>query len=1071
MRKIFSFLLILALVCVFAYPAKAGTNDRFSDIALGDSGDSRNAILIPERTAPTGDPPSNWGWLYVKDNGGTSVLYFEDDAGGVTSWGGSTAWDDLVDPDLDSTIDFTTYTAMFTSAVITDYSFTMENTGVFNAGEGVLKLEQKTGNPDGGDLLYATMADPDINGIRIYHSGDPAAGAMLELDQAADDDAQAIFIRAKDNAVGDTVFQVGQGGDVTISETTLINEAMLDFSAGAGEINTATASALTLSADNGGDAGEDLIVIANNISITAEGLVTIPADGALDIAIDLTDVQIDHAISIGANTILMTTGDLEGGAASIGFTDFTVTADGLITTSPDAGSGTGIDITPSAALDIGVDLSDANIVAALDIGANTIISTGGVFAVTAAGDITANDITAGGTITGLAIAQDNIVSVTGGASLGLDGNAGGGVSIATQSGTGTIEVGGGGFGTLMELNQNVNLTLVGGQLSITDNSDADVVTILNNTITTQELINASSASMTTGIGMRIDLPAATDATNLYLTNVDATMTATGNYIYAHDGTDDVFSVKRHGSTYIMGPGSGTAAISIDAGDIEIVAGHVEVTTGNITTATGNVTITTNGDIALTRGGIQVDSVDPDNSHIKRDDDTTTAPLLELEATNVNDDQTVLLIDNNITGSAELSLEITSDSTGPTISSTVTSATGDGILFDVPASSTGQLIKADLAAWLGTIGEGGIIDIVTTAAGTAEVGQGIRLDFRGTGTAGTAVQGKGLHVHSNAALKADESLIYLDNLTNWAIHMNPNGAAADGIGYDVPASYAGQGIVADLATWIGTTSEGFIDITTDAGNADTVGSIIRINMQDDDVDSAATSGKGIYIKEVSPFKDGTFIAHFESTSNGSFVAIGEADISAAPLLGASPIALEGNTRDGTNIVSLSVTDPTTAKSFNIPDSNVNMEAIGNIMVGLTEYTESAVAIESIVESEVAVAASHAAAGQVYTWEIAGVKTGGNNTYAILLDLDGTTALTLTASSVVAAHFVCRITCIMVDSGNQLVYGELLESGKSPVVVRASNVDNLAGAVNIGLEMSLANAGDEIKVYNTIVTYNE
>ncbi len=41
-------------------------------------------IIIPEQSAPSGNPDSDTGWLYCKDSGGASRLYFEDDAGTVT---------------------------------------------------------------------------------------------------------------------------------------------------------------------------------------------------------------------------------------------------------------------------------------------------------------------------------------------------------------------------------------------------------------------------------------------------------------------------------------------------------------------------------------------------------------------------------------------------------------------------------------------------------------------------------------------------------------------------------------------------------------------------------------------------------------------------------------------------------------------------------------------------------------------------------------------------------------------------------------------------------------------------
>lgn len=41
--------------------------------------------VLQQITAPSGNPGADYGWLYVKDNGGTMTLYFEDDQGTVTS--------------------------------------------------------------------------------------------------------------------------------------------------------------------------------------------------------------------------------------------------------------------------------------------------------------------------------------------------------------------------------------------------------------------------------------------------------------------------------------------------------------------------------------------------------------------------------------------------------------------------------------------------------------------------------------------------------------------------------------------------------------------------------------------------------------------------------------------------------------------------------------------------------------------------------------------------------------------------------------------------------------------------
>ncbi|MCK4826830.1 hypothetical protein KA005_64440, partial [bacterium] len=65
-------------------------------------------IVIEERAAPSGNPDTNRGWLYLKDNSATSALYFEDDGGTVVQLGtgASTAYDDIGNPDADSSITF-----------------------------------------------------------------------------------------------------------------------------------------------------------------------------------------------------------------------------------------------------------------------------------------------------------------------------------------------------------------------------------------------------------------------------------------------------------------------------------------------------------------------------------------------------------------------------------------------------------------------------------------------------------------------------------------------------------------------------------------------------------------------------------------------------------------------------------------------------------------------------------------------------------------------------------------------------------------------------------------------------
>ena len=79
-RFLFCLVLSLALIGIFWIPAQAGMEDRFSKIELR----ADNWAEFPEIAAPSGNPTTNYGWLYLKDNGGISALYFENDSGYVT---------------------------------------------------------------------------------------------------------------------------------------------------------------------------------------------------------------------------------------------------------------------------------------------------------------------------------------------------------------------------------------------------------------------------------------------------------------------------------------------------------------------------------------------------------------------------------------------------------------------------------------------------------------------------------------------------------------------------------------------------------------------------------------------------------------------------------------------------------------------------------------------------------------------------------------------------------------------------------------------------------------------------
>ena len=124
-------------------------------------------IVLPEIAAPSGNPDSNTGWLYVKDNSGTSALYFEDDGGTVTQIATTpTALDDIGDPDAAGIIACTTFAQTFTSTKTDGDMFNIQGLGNFGD-VSVLRIESKTGNPTDGTVLEVVSHDANVDPLVV----------------------------------------------------------------------------------------------------------------------------------------------------------------------------------------------------------------------------------------------------------------------------------------------------------------------------------------------------------------------------------------------------------------------------------------------------------------------------------------------------------------------------------------------------------------------------------------------------------------------------------------------------------------------------------------------------------------------------------------------------------------------------------------------------------------------------------------------------------------------------------------------------------------------------------------
>jgi hypothetical protein len=678
---------------------------------------------------------------------GTAGQQLTTDGAGVWSWaaagGTATAWDDIGNPDANSSLSFANYTNVFTGTLTNGISHLFENTGNMTTGGILVDIEQKTGNPDGNAIVLQV--------------------------KAADSDPKL------------------------------------------------------LSLNNG----------AEVLYITGAGVIT-------------------------------------GGAAAIDYTDFDVSADGLITLAPDLG-GTGITITPSAALTTGLDVSNAQITNGVSLGATKLLGTTAVIDFTnfdvdnagniiTAGNMTAVDGTFSGNVnvTGT-FQQDSITAATAATTLTVDGTGVGGVTVGGTS-TGVVTLGGG--ATSVNLPATVDLTLSGGDLTVIDTANTDTVTFTNNAMTTADLLTLNAGGTRTSDNVIEIVDAATTASTIGITantqtagngisytNTGAGLTGAGLYMAITDGAGFT-------GDYINCTDAGTSDFRVARYGAATIAGNA---------STNMLTITT-GDFQIDDGLFEVDTDEDDMSYIKRNQGATTKPAFKVWEAAAAADSPAIQIIQDATTAASYGLEI--DSAGGTsVHLAANGAAGDQILIDATDASTGQFFKIDAGPWLGTLGEGAGFDFRSDSAATAEAGQVIYIKMQGTAADAASIDGKGLYIEDEAGATAGSYLAKLDTKSNTALHISNSGAAADGIKFDVADSYTGQGIVADLGPWLGTSGEGFISLISDNAATVPAGQFMRFRQLGTGQHAAAIAGSLVYLEDdaAAPAAGTSYIMNIDATN--------------------------------------------------------------------------------------------------------------------------------------------------------------------------------------------------------------
>ncbi|MCH8748853.1 hypothetical protein IH781_03855, partial [Patescibacteria group bacterium] len=290
------------------------------------------------------------------------------------------------------------------------------------------------------------------------------------------------------------------------------------------------------------------LVIDNNTSGVIDiGLeFTSGGGGVLTTAIEASNPLITNALSLGANTILGTT-------AVIDFTDFDVSADGLITIANDA-DGVGLTITPSVSTTTAIDVSDSNITNAINVGANTILGT------TAVINFNNFDVSTGGEIT---VAAGAGIDTNGPGTLDVGATNATVVSICNSAACDTINIGTNADGDTINIG-----TGAGTADTINIGTAGSDTIVLGESGTTFSVTSSAFVVSTTGAVSGVTTMSSSDDWTWTATTPNITINNGEVFTIVDDATVDTFTVDTSGSLFSFADDGGNSfTFDVDTGPV------------------------------------------------------------------------------------------------------------------------------------------------------------------------------------------------------------------------------------------------------------------------------------------------------------------------------------------------------------------------------------------------------------------------------------------------------------------------------------------------------------------------
>lgn len=399
---------------------------------------------------------------------------------------------------------------------------------------------------------------------------------------------------------------------------------------------------------------------AGSLDAAYNGGQTITVDAA-DVLFNLSDASNDYCVVIDCAV------------------DGTVTDAWKITTTGGA----------SAVFSDAIDVSDAGIVNAINVGANVIYGTGGAsidfdaFDVDSSGNVTVGGT---GTITGATTLSSTLALA----------------STLTSEGAIIVDID------------------AAEAFLIRENGDAADVVTVDTTQDAGDTTFAISSKTTSGkalyldldtiTGQGLDINAATITTGdaLRIVVASGTMTAAGAAISVLDGVTEVFAVRDDGSIYSKATAEGTTAFQVATGDVLISDGDLTVSGGEVAFTSDSTTaglVIVNNAITTANSLVDVSSTS-----------ITSGALMRLNANTVTHDGEILeLISAGDTTSTGTGLSITMPdittgvATGINVTMAKLTTSGFGILVRMDAITTGDMLYLDNGGGTMTAGSGYFIN--------------------------------------------------------------------------------------------------------------------------------------------------------------------------------------------------------------------------------------------------------------------------------------------------------------------------------------------------------------------------